>query len=257
MAFNPNSSEKPVFQETKLYTGLANMKVVAVNPNKAELEAMGYKPQVDPVYLTQAEGNKKVRVDFYLSNKEHNIRSKIAIFLEDRFRVNNTKTKAEWMNNYGKNAWGSPDEAPQNYKWFDTKTARQAFVGEFDLHNFLNNWLNIAPTDEAKLDKFQALFNGDFSELKALVKANPDNEIRVLLTVREGKYQSVFNKYFDRATNKRVSYWESYIKKQTEEGYPPKEDFQNDFAFKVWVEPTVMADVAPVEADGKTDVDPF
>jgi hypothetical protein len=66
MAFNPNKSDEKVFREIKLYTGLHNMKVVAINPTKAQLEEMGYKPQNDPVYLTVEEEVKKLRLDFHL-----------------------------------------------------------------------------------------------------------------------------------------------------------------------------------------------
>ena len=138
-------------------------------------------------------------------------------------------------------------------KWFDASTARAAKVGEADLHNFLINWLNISPNDEAKLDKFDALFLGDYSELRSLLSGAGTNEVRVLLTVRDGKYQAVYGRYFDRATNKRTNYWEAHIKSQTESGYPPKEDFQNSFTFQEWKEPTVMADAQETKADS----DPF
>jgi len=253
MSFNPNSSEKQVVQEGKLYTGLANMKVVAINPNKMQLEALGYKPQAEPVYATTEDGVKKLRLDFYLAHKEHSMRTKLAFFLENKPRVNVDGTKAEWINNFGRTAWGTPDAAPAGLKWFDASTARAAKVGEADLHNFLINWLNISPNDEAKLDKFDALFLGDYSELRSLLSGAGTNEVRVLLTVRDGKYQAVYGRYFDRATNKRTNYWEAHIKSQTESGYPPKEDFQNSFTFQEWKEPTVMADAQETKADS----DPF
>jgi len=259
MSLNGNSSDKPVFQEIKLYTGLANMKVVAINPTKAEMEAMGMKSQNDPIYLTQdQEGVKKLRLDFYLNHKTMNIRTKVSFFLEDKYRTDKDGKKAEWINNFGRSAWGTIDAPPSETKWFETKDVRKAKVGEADLHAFLINWLNIAPTDEAKLDNFNALFLGNYSELKSLLAHYPNNEARVLLTVREGKYQSVYNKYFDRATNKKILYWESHIKNQTEAGYPLKEDFQNDFALKEWTEPTVMTEAtATVESASQTEADPF
>ncbi len=101
MSLNGNSSDKPVFQEIKLYTGLANMKVVAINPTKAEMEAMGMKPQNDPIYLTQdQEGVKKLRLDFYLNHKTMNIRTKVSFFLEDKYRTDKDGKKAEWINNF-------------------------------------------------------------------------------------------------------------------------------------------------------------
>ena len=253
MGFNPNSSEKQVVQEGKLYTGLANMKVVAINPNKLQLEALGYKPQAEPVYTGIEDGVKKLRLDFYLAHKEHPMRTKLAFFIEDKPRINQDGTKAEWINNFGRTAWGTPSAAPSGLKWFDASTARAAKVGEADLHNFLINWLNISPNDEAKLDNFDALFLGNYTELRSLLAGASNNEVRVLLTVRDGKYQAVYGRYFDRATNKRTNYWEAHIKSQTESGYAPKEDFQNSFTFQEWKEPSVMADTADV----KKEDDPF
>ena len=257
MGFNANSSEKKVVQETKLYTGLTNMKVVAINPSKAEMEALGYRPQADPVYLSDDNNVKKIRVDFYLAHKTVNVRTKVAIWIENRPRISQDGSKAEWINNYGRSAWGTPDAPPDKLKWFDTTTARVAKVGESDLHNFLINWLNIAPTDEAKLDHFDALFTGNLTELKTLLKANSENEIRVLLAVKEGKYPTVYNGYFDRATNKRNTYWESHIKRQAETGYPIKDDFQGSLVFKEWVEPDIKIDKAPVEEAAANTNDPF
>jgi len=36
----------------KLYTGLANMKVVAINPTMSELTDLGYNPQQEPEYIS-------------------------------------------------------------------------------------------------------------------------------------------------------------------------------------------------------------
>jgi len=263
MAFNANSSDEKVVKEGKLYTGLANMKIVAVNPNKAQLEALGYKPQNEPVYLTIGEdGNEKLRLDFHLllKGESHTIMTKIAFFLENKERLSKDG-KAEWIDIYGKTAWNKVT-APTDKKWFDATTSRHARHGESDLHTFLINWLNISPGDEAKLEHFDAMFTGDYSEIQGILIANPDNEVRVLLTVRDGKYQSVYNRYFDRATNQRTNYWESHIKKQTVDGYPPKEDFSGSFAFQEWVEPTGMnidaSTSTPANDDGKNlDDDPF
>ncbi len=261
MSFNANSSDEVVIREGKLFTGLRNMKVVAINPTKAQLEDMGYRPQADPVYLSTDEGIKKVRLDFYLqgaSDDETPIRTKIAFFLEDKHRVNQAGTRAEWINDYGRTAWGTPEAPPDGLQWFDTKTARPCKGGEGDLHTFLINWLNISLNDEAKLDNFNKLFEGNYSELMSLLGSYPDNEIRVLLTVRDKKYQSVYNRYFDRATNKRTNYWESHIKNQTEQGYEPKEDFSGSLVFQEWKEPTVLLENSGVEQDGAAPGDdPF
>lgn len=257
MAFNGNSSDKPVVQESKLYTGITNMRVVAINPNKAQIEALnlGYRPQNEPIYVTKENGIDKVRLDIYLATKDKAVRTKVAFFLENAPKVNAAKTKGEWINNLGRTAWGGTEEAPKELKWFDEKTARRAKIGEADLYNFLINWLNINPNDEAKLDNFDMLFSGNVSELRALLQAYPENEVRVLLTVKEGKYQSVYSRYFDRATNKRTNYWESHIKNQAEAGYPIKEDFQNSLIFQEWIEPAKTIDTPSASTEAKKDDD--
>jgi hypothetical protein len=242
MSISSNSSDKQVIGG-RLYTGITNMKVVAINPTKAKLEELGYRPQNEPVYVSEEDEVKKVRIDFLLAcqgpNPDDTVKAKIAFFLENKERQNQEGTKAEWMNNFGRSAWGTPDGPPTALKWFNAEGARPAKVGESDLYNFILNWLNVNPNDEARLEHFDALFAGNYAELQGLLASNPNNEVRVLLTVKDGKYQSVYNKYFDRATSKRLDYWEKHIKGQTEAGYPPKDDFQASFAFQEWLAPTV------------------
>jgi hypothetical protein len=261
MAINSNSSQTAVVRESKLYTGLKNMKVVGINPTKEEMEAMGYRPKNAPVYLSTEGSLEKLRLDFFLQGEGLNageiVRTKIAFFLENIPRVDKNGTKGEWINNVGRTAWGDISVAPTQFAWFDAATARKCKVGEADVHLFLINWLNVKPGDEAKLDNFDALFSGNYSELRALLAANLNNEIKVLLTVKDGKYQSVYTKYFDRATNKRTSYWEGHIKKQSETGYPIKEDFSNSFEFQEWSEPVGLisggGDVDDDNSSGESD----
>lgn len=261
MGFNSNASDKPVFKEIKLYTGLHNLKVVAINPTKSELEKMGYKPQNDPVYIGEEGNVKKLRLDFHLlgvAPNGDNIMTKVAFFLENQHRVNKDGTKSEFINDFGRTAWsadGDIENPPSGLTWFKHETARRSYVGEADVHLFLVNWLNIGPEDEAKLESFLALFEEDYSELLGLLGGNSDNEIRVLLTVRDSKYQSVYNRYFDRASNKRTNYWDSHIKSQTANGYALKEDYSNSLHFQEWVE-TATSPEAGAGAPKKED-DPF
>lgn len=262
MAFSPNESDKKVFTEIKLFTGIHNMKVVAINPNKERLEEIGYKPQNAPVYITTEGDVKKLRLDFHmngLGSGGEKIMTKVAFFLENQLRVNRDATKSEWINDFGRTAWsaeGSPDDVPNGFTWFKHETARRSHVGEADLHLFLVNWLNIGPDDEAKLDNFLAIFEEDYTELQSLLAGNIDNEVRVLLTVRDSKYQSVYSKYFDRASNKRTNYWDSHVKNQTSNGYAIKEDYQNSFALQEWTEPATKADAGEPAGEPKGD-DPF
>jgi hypothetical protein len=267
MGFNSNASDTKVFKEVKLFTGIHNLKVVAINPTKEKLEEMGYKPQNAPNYLsTEGEGDdevKKLRLDFHLlgqSPEGEKIMTKVAFFLENQYRVNKDGDKAEWINDFGRTAWsakGSPEEAPSQFTWFKHESARRSHVGEADVHLFLVNWLNIGPDDEAKMDNFLALFDENYSELQSILASNIDNEVRVLLSVRDNKYQSVYNKYFDRASNRRTNYWDSHIKNQTVNGYALKEDYQNSFAFQEWIEAAVKTDAPATEGGKPKGDDPF
>ncbi len=263
MAFNPNASDTKVFKEIKLYTGLHNMKVIAVNPNKEQLEEMGYKPKKAPVYVTTEGDVKKLRLDFHLFGEGpegEKIMTKLAFFLENQHRLNKDGNKSEWINDFGRTAWsavGDAENPPKGFTWFKHETARQSHVGEGDLHLFLTNWLNIGPDDEAKMDNFLAIFDEDYSELRSLLAGNIDNKVRVLLSVRDSKYQSVYNKYFDRASNKRTNYWDSHVRNQTSNGYAIKEDYQNSFALQEWSEPATRPDAGGDNTEEKKGDDPF
>ena len=99
-----NSNEK-IVGETVLYTGITNVKVVAINPTKEEKEALGLSSQTDPTYIsTMEDGTKKVRIDFYVEDAVKNMRSKIAFFLEDKSRTSRDGGKTEWINNFGRSA---------------------------------------------------------------------------------------------------------------------------------------------------------
>jgi hypothetical protein len=107
------------------------------------------------------------------------------------------------------------------------------------------------------MDNFLGLFDENYGEIQGLLSGNSDNEVRVLLTVRDNKYQSVYNRYFDRASNKRTNYWDNHIKNQVSSGYPLKEDFSNNLAFQEWVEPATKIDAPSPDAGEAKGDDPF
>jgi len=57
--------------ERKLYTGLCNMGIEAINPTAAELTAMGKKGDVEPTYVdTSKDGVPRIRIDFHQKNMD-------------------------------------------------------------------------------------------------------------------------------------------------------------------------------------------
>lgn len=258
MAVNANNSNEQVVKERIPSTGPVKVSVVAINPNMAEMVAMGMNVTEEPQYITVGDdGTKKCRLDIYVTGNEGKFKTKLAFFLENKERANNSGDKFEIINNYCQSTWAtSINEAVQRVgrngnTWFDEKGARVALGGEVDFYNFIQNWANAKLDEECFLDNLKAIFDGNFSELKGLVKVLANNELYVMATVsnRNGKfYQGVNNKYFGRATSKKFAMdFMGYADKQSKANYPLKEQWSLEF--KEFDATTIVADPEPANTD--------
>lgn len=270
MAINKSNAGDVVTTEFKLYTGLINMKVVAINPATAEqIEALGYKkPNQNPEYITtDDEGVLKVRLDLYLENADHNVKTKMALWLENKERISQSG-KFEYINNQAQSCFA---DTPDAYAWFDGSTARKATVGETTLHDFVKVWANVSTKADAagklpecKLEGIPAMFNGNFSELQSLVNDLSDYEVKVLLGVRtvEGEddngmpkvnyYQDVYTKMFARSYQKSNNPW---LKKLSDEYGAYKQEYQNSLLLQEFnpnnvATPTANQEGTTTEAGG-------
>ena len=261
MAITGNSSDKQVQAEIKYYTGVCSVKVDAVCPNLDETTKLGYNFQKEPEYLTDKEGVKGVRLDFYVSNNI--LRSKISIFLKNELNVSKTKGTKQFINKFATTTWSNTleeatgKEAKNGKKWFLPDGARQAFVGEEQLYELLRNWLNVKIGDELQLTNFKKLFTGDFSELQTLLKSFNSNVFKVLATVNttdDGKtYQQINNNMFDRATSSTPKRFIDYVETQKKAGYPIKEAFSIDFKQYIPVYKETAPDADPTAEQPKSD----
>lgn len=220
MAFAQGSESKESVR--KLYIGIAPVYVLAVNPNKEELEKI-YNTEISeaPNYLGETEvgpeDNKvkvpQVRVDFVVKSDTKSCNgiemiTKVSFFISKSYRYNRDNTKVEVINKYGEATWlpidtvknGTP--VPDNMKWYDTSGMRPAYIGEVEVTDFLKKFLNIPNksfTDpktkevryisnltnaEAGLDKIENYFKGDFSELKNIISMRPNNRIKGMFGVK-------------------------------------------------------------------------
>lgn len=229
MAINVNSSETKFFSESVLYTGIANVKVLAINPDLSQLQEIGYNFKSEPVYLSENdEGIKKVRIDVYVGNEK--VKTKLVFFLENKDNKSKKSGASEYTNSFAQNSWGQTaadctSKVGKNGKpFFKDDGVRVAKTGEVGLYQFLADWLNINPDDSIMLDKFQALFQGDYKELQLLVKSAKDNTFWTLLSVNSGKYQNALSQCVVRgqfALASAVTRISGYIKKQSDAGYSP------------------------------------
>lgn len=261
MAIKVNDSNEKVVKDFTLYKGAAKFKVLAINPNLAKLQELGFNFQQEPTYVSEEDGVKKVRLDFIVGNDK--VKNKIVFFLEKRERENNAKDKFEFINNFGMNTWCTTLEealaktGKNGKQWFKPNGARKALVGEVALIQFLQTWLNTNLDDEVYIEKIDALFNGNVSELAQYVNLAKNNEFWALLTVTEkdGKnYQNINSDIFVRASFKdstAKSKFVEYAKKQAESGYAIKgyqgADFEEYVPQDVVITPDTDVSVATTD----------
>lgn len=236
MAFAQGSESKETVK--KLYIGIAPVFVLAVNPNKEETEKL-YNTELDeaPNYLSKAEvgpeGNKsevpQARIDFVVKSDAEKCNgiemlTKVTFFLNRAYRYNKDNTKVEVINKYGETTWlpvecvKSGTAIPDNMKWYDTSEMRPAYIGEAELTDFIKKYLNIPNKSftnpktkevkfipnladaEARLDKIENYFKGDFTELKNIIKLQPNNRVKGMFGVRttddNKQYQAVYTQKF-------------------------------------------------------------
>ena len=243
MAITGNNSSTETVKVFNLYTGVGKAKVLAVNPNLAELNKLGFNFNNEPEYLTvDEEGIQKLKLQFFIqSTDKEDLKTNITFFLENKDRVNKNGDKYEIINNQGQSTWAESIEAAINRtnakgeKWFSDKGARIAKVDETGLINFLINWVNVKPGDECYLDNINALISkGDVSELKGILNMFKDNDVRVLFKVRdtgEKQYQTVDSNIFDRGFKRDNDYkvFTKYVESKTKAGYEVKDNWSYEF----------------------------
>lgn len=249
-----NSTEKTVAEKTR-YTGLADCKILAINPNKSELSAIGIEQDKEPSYIGD---DGRARIDFWIETQnEEKVKTKMSLWLENKLLESERTGSFQYINKYGRTAWWTGDTCP--YDWYLAEGIRRAYKGEEDLHNFLAAFLNTKYDtrnkvyDECLIENPTAIFQGNFAELKAILNQFRENTVRLLFGVKvteEGNvYQNVYNKFFEKTcVNPNYKKW---LETAVEGEYGTfNADFQNDLNWKPFV-PTV-GDVPTADVEVNT-----
>jgi hypothetical protein len=152
-------------QEFKRYIGVAPVFISAVNPNKAEHEAL-FNTELEeaPTYVgkkSDNDGNEfqtaRISVVFRPDTEKIGFDMPLvtmALFLENRPRYNADKTKIQVIDKYGNTAWPTIEEAEahaiilknkegKDYNSNLDKDYRPAYVGEEELMHFVKVYLGI------------------------------------------------------------------------------------------------------------------
>lgn len=244
----------------KLYKGMAAFNIVAVNPNKKELETLlGRDIDNDPEYKSKNEdGQDVIRVTFYAkTNIEAKVNNGIELMVPISFMITKAKKvgqgsgKIQIIDKYGRTAWATPEDVESKsipmYKSGPaniSKDYRPAYQGEEQLVDFLVNWLNIPgpmdykegqwvmkkdPSDSEVALDMDALFKGNVAELQELTKLAASYLVKAAIGVRtndEGKqYQAVFTRKFAKNAVTNYSKIDAAITEFQSNGGAPNTEF--------------------------------
>ena len=198
MAITSNNSDQEVMNSIKNYSGISNFTVMAVNPTMQELHAMEIKVKQEPNYFLELNGEDYFKIAFWVKNED--LITRMEILMQNKTKVSKTG-KNLWLNAIGQSTWS--EEKPEYDWWQQPETSRKAFGGEETLINFVKAWANVAPGDNVYFDTMDKIVQGDVTELKELVKALSSNQVRLLVGVKDGKYQQIYTRVFGRIKPQR------------------------------------------------------
>lgn len=253
-----NDANASTVREFRYFTGIIPYHVIAINPTMAELHDLGMTHiSREPVYqreLKFGDGpvTKRAQIDVWLRSlplKElggFSVITKLNFQIDHDIFVGKESGKTQYINKYGRTAWGmTPDHLAQA-KFFVNHDARPSHKGEEDLHKFLFAWLNMSYDDKnEKYDECRLnadkIINGDYSELKEVVDTAEQYVVQVLTGVykkedEEGKvkyYHNVYNKYFMKHNQKSPEGIASFIEKSDWNAFKYKEDGDIVYTFEL------------------------
>ena len=242
MAIKSNASTEAVQgQGMKVYSGISNFNVIAVNPTMEELHALDIKVKSEPNYQVSFNNVDYNKVVLWVKNED--ISTRVEILLAGEHRVSKAGKK-QWINAFGQTTWS--DDAPA-YEWWKKDGERPAFVGEETLIFFTKAWANVAAGDEVTYETMKNIANGDVKEVKALVSILKDNQVRLLVGVKDDKYQTIYNKQFGRIKPQRD---DMFIKMLKDDYGTFNADFNADLK---WGEHVPTADLVTPDALNEDD----
>jgi len=255
MAIQSNNSEEVVAGGgITLYTGIAPVSVVAINPSLDQLSDLGINLRSEPEYkvtLNEEDYNKLV---FWLKSDVPGLSftTRFEILMQDKIRTSKDGSKFMWANNIGQTTWSA--EVPGYDWWKNADKTRKAYVGEDTLINFTKAWANVANGGEVSFDTIEAIDKGQVAELQEYVRVLKDNKLRVLVGVKDGKYQAVYNRHFGRLKPMRD---DLFIKALNEDYGSFNAEYNKDLKLQVYSPTMVVADTpvtTPVAAADDWDV---
>ena len=260
MAIGVRDSEERVTGGLKLMTGANFVYVKAISPTVEEMKSvLGFdEPKAPtPSVDTDTEGNTRVRLDFWLSRPEDEFLYRESFFITKK-DVTSQSGKVQFVNNFAQFCYADPNEGPQ-YEWFSKEGLRRAFNGEEAFINFVRAWVNHKGGKKGEqlfFDNWDAIFTGNFAEIKGILKMTNDgepNRVGVLFGVKttdEGKqYQTAYKKLYVRPYQNAAT---EFQKALNDEYGAFNHDYQGSLVWQDY-NPTAVKDPVGSEAPGASD----
>lgn len=226
----------------KMYTGFAPVQVVSVNPTAKELaKILGI--EEDKVKEPTYESENGMRLDFWYVNHpdfKTDLRGKFTLWVNNDTRMSQAGKK-QFIDNYTKTTWAENLATLSEYqasidpsRRLDMKSVREAKGGEETVYSLLKAYGNISPKEKPfVLDNWASIAKGKGNELVDFFahfnKANMG--VKVLLGIKDDKYQDVCTKVFVNVQGKITE----YVSKQITGEYGFK-SFYGSFTFKEYTE---------------------
>lgn len=286
MAF-ANGKESVEGIEFKKYIGIGTVKILTVNPTKAELEKI-YKTTLDkePEYLSEKDGVKSIRLDFILQTvpeKNNGIEytGKYSLFVKNAPRKNTDGTKIQVIDAYGETAWVTKEELEG--KLIPEKSARLSsnyrpcFTGEEAVVKLLKahlcipdsttynketgTWTKISNIKEAEasLENVKEYFSGNIKELKNAIQSMPNNLLKVVFGIKTTDENKQYQAFFTDSPMKLATTKYDFINKRIKESQDAGGYANTEFSIKPLqeyvVSSTPISDTTSVFETSSTDLD--
>lgn len=170
--------------EKQLFCGLAEMKIVGINPTRAEMmEIYGREPKDEDKpeleYISEdSDGNDRVQIKIFAQETKTKEIFNFSFFITDTDRYNKAATKREYLNQVCQSTWAEDEEGLP--EWFTnfldrdknskgSNATRVARMGEGTFYEFVRAVMRgvnyFSPETEVEFN-FKKLIKGNFSELR-------------------------------------------------------------------------------------------
>tara|TARA_R100000951_G_scaffold107025_1_gene102052 strand:+ start:2093 stop:2860 length:768 start_codon:yes stop_codon:yes gene_type:complete len=236
MAIASNNSQEQVSGGgVPMYVGIAPSQIVAVNPTQAELADLGVNLKTAPEYKVTLSDKEYQKITFWVKHVGPDFITRFDILMMPTIRVSKDGSKSMWTNSRGQISWSDTDPSTK-YDWYNGEGVRKAYVGEDTLLNFIKAWANVSNGGDCYLETIDKIVTGDVSELKQLIEALTENKVRLLMGVKDEKYQTIYTKHFGRLKPQRN---DLFIKELNGDYGAFNAEYNADLVLRRW-EPAVI-----------------